>query len=622
MDQFFEQAKIFLTNLFKMVVGWISMAIEFVKANPVPFIISGAVFLLIVIIVVFFSIKGANKRRKKEREDASRRQRTLPTASALLGFNPDEKAVVLDTKGNFYAIASSVASIESALDLKNDQHEIIMRKIKEITAEKVSLEERIKDIERVQQALKSELDREIARGRKKLKSRVVDMQSEIANNNDEIEMLRIDIQFCEQKIEMCMDAQVKVREEIALLQVNATYKKEEMKSAENKNGATYEEVKNYERGVCVMDKYPTIVAPLKAYIDAYVKVDDSKKTIKEINGQNDVLRQELKQLYAVVSTSNDTPLISRQISSKNRELDENNAKISQQEITLSGYERDMNSNKNALMVTASQLAITTEDLTFAEATMLAQRRYEYAGKKMQERLAQNMETIARLNKEYNEESKVFDKCGKRELEKREACGKRLAIIGSKMSKVKEEIETIESFIKDYPTMTPAAFYKKDEMSMLKEGRLPRDGYMAELARIKREYVEIVRGSLDFGSKEDAERRKAELLQRLEVIEKQIYAEKTALRTKALTKQYRNEYGVVNQRKVRIISELEKYKEELKNIDTKYAADEYRAKLRRFIETLSPDELADKGISTAISYCMDISKLLGEQAQALWEKGLR
>jgi hypothetical protein len=120
------------------------------------------------------------------------------------------------------------------------------------------------------------------------------------------------------------------------------------------------------------------------------------------------------------------------------------------------------------------------------------------------------------------------------------------------------------------------------------------------------------------SKEETMAKQQQLLTRLEELEKKIYAEKTVLRTRAITRQFEDEYGVVNQRKIKIAEELEIYKNEIRNIDSIYAAKEYVEKLRRFSSTLSEEDLADPKIVGIIKKCLEDAKLAGEIAQSSWK----
>jgi hypothetical protein len=119
------------------------------------------------------------------------------------------------------------------------------------------------------------------------------------------------------------------------------------------------------------------------------------------------------------------------------------------------------------------------------------------------------------------------------------------------------------------------------------------------------------------NKEETALKQQQLLTRLEDLEKKIYAEKTVLRTRAITKQFEDEYGIVNQRKIKVVHALEVYKSEIRNIDSIYAAKEYKEKLRRFASTLSEEDLADPKINGIIKKCLEDAKIAGERAQSLW-----
>ena len=482
------------------------------------------------------------------------------------------------------------------------------------------MSERIHYSNEVIQSLKKELEKEKNKGRKKLKSRIEDIESEIRTNENEIRRFQADMDFCSQKMTMCENAKTHIRESVVTIEERVKTRKEILGTIENKNGATYEDVKQYERGIRIIEQYPSIQGLISTYVDSLMQIDEAKSNVKECRATVDNLKNEVKGLYEKLNyDSSLSSQISKTIKSKHQEIDENVAIITYNEEKSKNASRRLSEAQKSLTAMAATYNLSGEDLSLVESSMTALKKYQGMAGKIVADIAKYREKLELLDKEYDKVGIDFAKCKKRNVNKKEELGNKLSEISKSISEVKAEIFKLENFKKEYPNMTPAAYYKSGSGNVRQE-KFTQDQYRVEIEKIKREYVETVRNSLSFGGKEGALAKQKELLARLEQIEKRIYAEKTSLRTKAITQQYRNEYGVINQRKVRIASELEKYRADLKNINSVYSANEYRSKLKRFASTLSQEDLADRKISDTIRRCFEDAKMLGEQAQAMWNNG--
>ena len=351
-----------------------------------------------------------------------------------------------------------------------------------------------------------------------------------------------------------------------------------------------------------------------------MQINEAKNVANDARVTVDNLKNDVKELYEKLNyDSSLSSQISKTIKIKHQEIDENVAVISYNEQKIKNATAKLSESQKSLTAMAATYNLSGDDLSLVEASMTALKKYQGMAGKIDGDVSKYKAKLETLEKEYDQAGIDFAKCKKRNVQKKEELGNKLSEISKSISEVKAEIFKLENFRRDYPEMTPAAFYKGGQGSVRQE-KFTQDQYRAEIEKIKREYVETVRNSLSFGGKEGALAKQKELLARLEQIEKRIYAEKTTLRTRAITQQYRNEYGVINQRKVRIAGELEKYRAELKNINSVYSANEYRNKLKRFASTLSQEDLADRKIAETLRRCFEDAKMLGEQAQAMWNNG--
>lgn len=606
-------------NVMAIFGATIAQVLNFVVQYKEIFIVGGILFVAIIIaMLVYYPIR--NSRLRKKAQAVKEPVKVLPSIEKLLGFDPYREMEIVERSGNFYAVASYIASMETAVEFKYKQLDATEKKIKELYLERKDLSERIHYSTEVIQSLKKELEKEKNKGRKKLKSRIADIESEIRANENEIRRFQNDMDFCTQKMTLCENAKTHIRESVVTIEERVKTRKEILGTIENKNGATYEDVKQYERGIRIIEQYPAIQGLISVYVDSQMQIEEAKVLAKEGRDTVDKLKNEVKDLYEKLNyDSSLSSQISKTIKSKHQEIDENVAVITYNEEKIKNATRRLSEAQKSLTALAATHNLSGEDLSLVEASMTALKKYQGMAGKVDGDIVKYREKLDALNKEYDKAGIEFAKCKKRNVHKKEELGNKLSEISKSISDVKAEIFKLENFRKDYPHMTPAAFYKSGHGNV-RQGKFTQDQYRVEIEKIKREYVETVRNSLSFGGKEGALAKQKELLARLEQIEKRIYAEKTSLRTKAITQQYRNEYGVINQRKVRIAGELEKYRAELKNINSVYSANEYRSKLKRFASTLSEEDLADRKIADTIRRCFEDAKMLGEQAQAMWNNG--
>ena len=613
------QAQINVENLKLIIEATLFGCIKFVIDYKEIFIVGAMLFVAIIIsILIYYPIR--NRRLRKKEQVMKEPVKVLPTVEKILGFDPYREMVIVERSGNFYAVASYIASMETAVEFKYKQLDATEKKIKELYLERKDLSERIHYSSEVIQALKKELEKEKNKGRKKLKSRIEDIESEIRTNEREIKRFESDMEFCTQKMTLCEKAKTHIRETVVTIEERVKTRKEILGTIENKNGATYEDVKQYEKGVRIIEQYPAIQGLISAYVDSQLQIDEAKNIVNESRITVENLKNDVKELYEKLNyDSSLSSQISKTIKIKHQEIDENVAVIAYNEQKIKNATTRLSEAQKSLTAMAATYNLSGEDLSLVEASMMALKRYQSMAGQIDADVAKYNAKLDALNKEYDQVGIDFAKCKKRNVHQKEELGNKLSDISKSISEIKAEIFKLENFRREYPNMTPAAFYKAGQGSVRHE-KFTQDQYRAEIEKIKREYVETVRNSLSFGGMEGALAKQKELLARLEQIEKRIYAEKTTLRTKAITQQYRNEYGVINQRKVRIASELEKYRAELKNINSVYSANEYISKLKRFASTLSQEDLADRKIADTLRRCFEDAKMLGEQAQALWNNG--
>ncbi len=582
------------------------------------FIVMGAFIVIITVLSIIYG--QVKKKRGQTKQKRGRRMKVLPDVKKILGFNPYEEVKTQDASGDFYALASSAASVEYALELKNKQKAITEEKINAILAEKKEAEERKNTCNDVISALKNELANEKSKGRKKSKNRIADIDSEIKNNLANISDYEAEVEFCINKISICNDALEHLSMQIRTLEVTMADKRETLNSTENKNGATYESVKLYEKGMRLVKEYPKIKEPLLTYIKSRLNMEKLMKRYNTLASDINLSKNEVRQMTTMLTQSKSSSSdLSKKINQKNKEIVENNEKITVLKESIEVARKEVEVTRNSAMAVVSELGITKENFTYAQDSLIALHKYEATGSKLDGDIAKSKARLTVLQKEYAVEHKNYEKINKKDIERKTESSRKVSDLLNKISETKKEIYRIESFKEEYPKMSPAAFFRGSDFSdILSDGKaLRKNAYHAEIEKIKNEYVETVKQS--FGvSKEETQAKQQQLLLRLEELEKKIYAEKTVLRTRAITRQFEDEYGIVNQRKIKIAEELEIYKNEIRNIDSTYGAKEYIAKLRRFSSTLSEEDLSDPKIVGMIKKCLEDAKLAGEIAQSSWK----
>lgn len=582
----------------------------------VVIVLGGLLVAIIALSIIYGSIK---KKRKNAKQKVKKVVKVLPDIKKLLGFNPYEEVKTENATGDFYAIASSTASFEDALELKVEQK-------KKAEEKKAAIEEELKEVEEKQityneimAALKNELTYEKSKKRKKSKDRILDIESEIEKNTENVEDCNAEIEFCAGKIAMCNDALEHIQTQISSLEVSMTDKREELNSIENKNGATYESVKLYEKGMKVVKEFPKIKEPLLAYIRARLKVEEHMQNYNALAAENNLLKTQLRQLTIMFAQNkNASPDFSKKINQKNKEITENVEKINSLKEKIEVVSKETETCRNMAVAAASECGIKKEDFICAQDSLIAYNKHSTTGERLDADIAKAKVKLTVLQKEYLVEHKKYEKINKKDIDKKTESSRRVSDILNKISDTKKEIFRIENFKEEYPKMSPAAFFRGGDFSeVLSDGKsLRKNVYHAEIEKVKNEYVETIKNSTD-ATREETILKQRQLLERLESLEKKIYAEKTVLRTRAITRQFEDEFGVVNQRKIKVVQALEVYKNEIPNIDSIYAAREYREKLRRFASTLSEEDLADSNINGIIKNCLEEAKIAGEKAQSSW-----
>lgn len=573
-----------------------------------------------VVIIILSIINGAVKKKRGGKSTGKKNVKIIPDVKKILGFNPYDEVKTEAVNGDFYAVASSAASVEDALELKMKQKTITEEKITAITEEKKEAEERKRTCSELMSALRTELANEKSKGRKKNKNRIADINSEIKNNIAAISEHEEEIAFCNNRITMCKEALEHLNTQIRTLEVTMEDRRETLSTTENKNGATYEAVKLYEKGMRIVKEYPKIKEPLLAYIKSRLNMEQLMSKYNALASETNLAKTEVRQMTAMLtqnpSLSSD---LSKKINQRNKEIVENNAKIEALRESIELARKDVETTRNSAMAVMSELGISKENFTYAQDSLIAFHKYETTGARLDGDIAKAKARLTVLQKEYTVEHKNYEKINKKDIERKTESSRKVSDLLNKISETKKEIYRIQSFKEEYPKMSPAAFFRGSDFSdVFTDGKsIRKNVYHAEIEKIKTEYVETVKQS--FGvSKEETLARQQQLLARLEELEKKIYAEKTVLRTRAITRQFEDEYGIVNQRKIKIVEELEIYKSEIRNIDSIYAAKEYREKLRRFSSTLSEEDLSDPKILGIIKKCLEDAKLAGEVAQSSWK----
>lgn len=586
-------------------------------------IVFGAFFLLIIILSIIYGAVKAKRMKNLPAKGKGRGrgyEKVIPDVKKLLGFNPYDVVKTVEVQGDFYAVASSAASVEDALELKKQQKTITEEKISALLVEKKDAEERKSTCNDVISALKAELANEKSKGRKKNKNRIADINSEIKNNIANVTDHESAVDFCNKRITMCQEALEHLNTQIRTLEVTMEDKKATLDSTENKNGATYEAVKLYEKGMRIVKENPKIKEPLLVYIKSRLNMEQLMSKYNTLASDTNLAKTEVRQMTAMLTQSSSSSSdLSKKINQKNKEIVENNAKIETLRDNIETARKDVETTRNSAIAVMSEQGISKENFTFAQDSLIALHKYETTGARLDGDISKAKARLSVLQKEYTVEHKNYERINKKDIERKTESSRRVSDLLNKISETKKEIYRIESFKEEYPKMSPAAFFRGSDFSdVLSDGKTVRKNvYHAEIEKIKNEYVETVKQS--FGvSKEETAAKQQQLLSRLEELEKKIYAEKTVLRTRAITRQFEDEYGVVNQRKIKIVEELEIYKSEIRNIDSIYAAKEYREKLRRFSSTLSEEDLSDPKIVGIIKKCLDDAKLAGEVAQSSWK----
>jgi hypothetical protein len=378
----------------------------------------------------------------------------------------------------------------------------------------------------------------------------------------------------------------------------------------------------YEKGVKITKKYSVIVAPIDSLIRLKEEYEKTKQLAEDAAVIEAGLKSDVNQLYDNLASGVMTStLVSKGIAQKNKELEQNANALSSYRQSVENMEKEIAELNGKISAVAASYSISERDVIYAKDSLLAKRKYDLTGQRLTADKSKLQAEIERLGAEYNLASDAFAKIGKKNLDKREEAGRRVFELSEQKMKVKKELENLIEYERNYPSMSAAAFYVStfaekptDKADRAKKQR----SYKEEIEQIKREYLAAVRDSLEKPDKEYAREKQRELLRRLEEIERKIYADKTFLRTRAITALYENDASQ-SQRKERILRELEFYRNDLHAIDSKFAADEYRAKLLRFANTLSEEDLRDGDISSTIRYCVERARVNGEAAQSSWNK---
>ena len=335
--------------------------------------------------------------------------------------------------------------------------------------------------------------------------------------------------------------------------------------------------------------------------------------------ENNLHKTEVRQISAMLTqTRNASPDLSKRINQKNKEIAENTEKIATLKEDIEKIRKEVEVSRNSALSITSELGVNKEDFIYAQDSLIALYKYENTGNRLDLDIAKAKTKLSVLQKEYTVEHKNYDRINKKDIEKKTESSRKVSALLNKIADTKKEIFRIESFKEEYPKMSPAAFFRGSDFSeVLSDGKnMRKNAYHAEIEKIKNEYVSTIK-NITATNKEETAIKQQQLLARLEDLEKKIYAEKTILRTRAITRQFEDEYGVVNQRKIKVVRALEEYKSELRNIDSIFAAKEYREKLRRFASTLSEEDLSDPKINGIIKKCLDDAKIAGDRAQSLW-----
>lgn len=593
-----------------------SIAKVFAKYGGLFIVLVSFLVVIITLLIAYGAVK--KKRGESKKKGARKTVKTLPDVKKILGFNPYEEIKTENASGNFYALASSVASVEDAIELKKEQKRITQERISAILVEQSDAQERKNTCNDVISALKNELVYEKSKKRHKNKNRIADIDSEIKNNVINISNYESDVEFCANKIAICKDALEYLDTQIKNLEVVMADKRENLNTAENKNGTTYESVKLYEKGNKIVKENPKIKEPLLAYIKCRYNMEKLMKRYNIVSSETNLAKNEVRQMSSMLTASSSSSSeLSKKINQKNKEIIDNSVKIATLKEELEKASKEVEISRNNATAVMSELGISNESFIYAQDSLLALYKYESTSQRLELDVAKAKTRLSVLQKEYAVEKKNYEKINKKDIERKTESSRRVSDILNKIDKTKKEIYRIENFKEEYPKMSPVAFFRGSDFSdVLTDGKsIRKNVYHAEIEKIKNEYAQTINQSL---SKEETLARQQQLLTRLETLEKKIYAEKTVLRTRAITRQFENEYGVVNQRKVKIVEELQIYKNEIRNIDSIYGAKEYKEKLRRFSSTLSEEDLQDPKIVALIKKCLDEATLAGEIAQSSWK----
>ena len=257
--------------------------------------------LIVLIIILSIINGGVRKKRKKHNVKSRRNVKVLPDVKKILGFNPYDEIKTENGSGDFYAIASSTASVEDALEIKLNQKRIAEEKIAAILVEKKEIEERQTTYNGVIVALKNELANEKSKGRNKNKNRISDIDSEIKNNVLNLSDCEVDLEFCSNKMAICSDALEHLNTQIRSLEITMSDKREALNSIENKNGATYESVKLYEKGMRIVKEFPKIKEPLLSYIRNRLKMEEYMQKYNALASENNLHKTEVRQMSAMLA---------------------------------------------------------------------------------------------------------------------------------------------------------------------------------------------------------------------------------------------------------------------------------------------------------------------------------
>ena len=129
------QAQLNWTGIMKIITYNVALILDFIVKFKEIFIVGAILFVAIIIsMLIYYPIR--NKRFRKKAQELKEPVKVLPTVEKLLGFDPYREMVIVERSGNFYAVASYIASMETAVEFKYKQLDATEKKIKELYLER------------------------------------------------------------------------------------------------------------------------------------------------------------------------------------------------------------------------------------------------------------------------------------------------------------------------------------------------------------------------------------------------------------------------------------------------------------------------------------------------------